>query len=183
MICKGKLKGPKAFFQHHSVMNRLTWLTLNANISIPHAHPLPFSISHLELWHANPCCLSDTILLCFTVDLVWYVQYSSDFIFFGLFFDTGNGRLDSIPFNIRAAVLHSYTFPQPKYQGLESNALQIKSVAFLPHPPPHPPRFVSYFVIHFYYAFPFLKKSSVFFIYKSIIKYMLLHTPHTHIQM
>lgn len=35
----------------------------------------------------------------------------------------GDGRLASIPFNIRAAVLHSDTFLQPRHQGLESNAL------------------------------------------------------------
>lgn len=69
-----------------------------------------------------PGILLDTVLLCFAVDLVWYVQYSTDFILFG-FSDTGNGRLDSIPFNIRAAVLHSDNFLQPRHQGLESNAL------------------------------------------------------------
>lgn len=69
-----------------------------------------------------PSIVSDSVLLCLAVDLVRYVQYSTDYILFG-FFDAGNGRLDSIPFNIRAAVLHSDIFLQPRHQDLESNML------------------------------------------------------------
>lgn len=60
--------------------------------------------------------------------------------------------------------------------GLDSNALYIKSIVSLP--PPLPSSLVLYFVL--WYVFQFLRKTSLFFIYKSIIKYMLLHRCHTY---
>lgn len=142
---------------------------------IPHAHPLHLLVCHLELWHWS-LVFSETILLCLSIDLVLYVQYSTNFTLFLLTQETEGWILSLLTSEQQFYIQISYFSLGTRAW----NLMHCKSNPLLPFPPGS---LGLYFILWYIFAIPFhFKRNPLYFPFTKVLSNICCytHTVHTY---